>query len=76
VIATGVVVKVKLHKGLTFRNEAALNMSDDRTLLIKDMGNVTDENIFTFEYTMKTVLELLEMDDIDISTIKEFPFQA
>lgn len=49
-------------------------MSDDRTLLIKDMGNVTDENIFTFEYTIKTVLELLEMDDIDISVIKEFPF--
>jgi hypothetical protein len=49
-------------------------MSDDRTLLIKDMGNVNDENIFTFEYTIKTVLELLEMDDIDISVIKEFPF--
>jgi hypothetical protein len=51
-------------------------MSEDRTLLIKDMGNVTDENVFTFEYTIKTVLELIEMDDIDISIIKEFPFQA
>jgi len=51
-------------------------MSADRTLLIKEMGNVTDENVFTFEYTIKTILELVEMEDIDMTIIKEFPFQA
>jgi hypothetical protein len=40
------------------------------------MGNVTDESIFTFEYTMKTILELVELVDIDMTKIKEFPFQA
>lgn len=74
VIATSVVVKVKLHKGLTFRNEAPQSLSQNNTMLVKDMGNVTDESIFTFEYTMKTILELLDLDDIDMTQIKEFPF--
>jgi hypothetical protein len=69
-----VVVRVKLHKGLKFRNEAAQSMSHENTLLVKDMGNVTDESVFTFEYTMKTILELVELVDIDMTQIKEFPF--
>lgn len=76
VIATNVVVKVKLHKGLTFRNEAQQALSNENTLLIKDMGNVTDDSIFTFEYTIKTIMELVELVDIDMTQIKEFPFQA
>jgi hypothetical protein len=40
------------------------------------MGNVTDESIFTFEYTIKTIMELVELVDIDMTQIKEFPFQA
>jgi len=38
------------------------------------MGNVTDDMLFTFEYTMKTIAELLEIEDIDMTQIKEFPF--
>lgn len=38
------------------------------------MGNVTDESIFTFEYTMKSIKELIEYEDIDMTQIKEFPF--
>lgn len=49
-------------------------MSHENTLLVKDMGNVTDESVFTFEYTMKTILELVELVDIDMTQIKEFPF--
>ena len=67
VIATNVIVKVKLHKGLHFRNEAPDSLSHENTLLTKDLGNVTDETIFTIEYTMKTIKELLEMDDIDMT---------
>lgn len=40
------------------------------------MGNVTDDSIFTFEYTIKTIMELVELVDIDMTQIKEFPFQA
>lgn len=74
VIATNVVVKVKLHKGLKFRNEAAANLSYENTLLVKDMGNVTEDSLFTFEYTIKSIQELLQIDDIDISEIQRFPF--
>jgi hypothetical protein len=76
VIATNVVVKVKTHKGLQFRNEAPENLSDANTMLVKEMGNVTDDTLFTFEYTIKPIAELLEYDDIDMTQIKEFPFQA
>lgn len=38
------------------------------------MGNVTEENVFTFEYTMKSILELVAIEDIDMTKIKEFPF--
>jgi len=55
VIATNVVVKIKLHKGLQFRNEVAQQLSQNNTRLTKDMGNVTEDNIFTFEYTIKSI---------------------
>ena len=41
VLATNVIAKVKLHKGLTFRNELLQNMNEDQTLLVRDFGNVT-----------------------------------
>jgi len=76
VIATNVVVKVKLHKGLQFRNELPESLSDKNTKLVKDMGNVTEDNLFTFEYTVKSIKELLELEDVDMTQIKELPFQA
>ena len=74
VIATNVVVRVKLHKGLQFRNEAPENLSDKNTMLVKEMGNVTEDVLFTFEYTIKSIAELLEIEDIDMTQIKELPF--
>ena len=67
VIATNVVVKIKLHKGLQFRNEAPESLSRNNTQLVKDMGNVTEDSIFTFEYTIKSIQELIELDDIDMT---------
>lgn len=49
-------------------------MNGERTLLAKELGNVTSESLFTFEYTLKPLKELLEMDDIDMTKIKSFPF--
>ena len=74
VIASNVITKVKLHKGLMFRNELPQNLSEDKTLLVRDFGNVTEDSIFTFEYTMKTIAELVEMEDLDLTQIKVFPF--
>lgn len=76
VIATQVVTKVKIHKGLCFRNEEAANLSADKTMLVRELGNVTEGNEFTFEYTLKALADLIEMDDIDLTQIKALPFQA
>lgn len=76
VIASNVETKVKLHKGLRFRNELPEFLSDDKSLYAKRFGNVTAETFFTFEYGMKEISELLEMEDIDMTKITHFPFQA
>jgi hypothetical protein len=66
VIATKVEAKVKLHKGLQFRNEIAIDLSENNTCLARSFGNVTEENIFTFEYTLKNIDELVEMEDFNL----------
>ena len=55
VIATNVDAKVKLHKGLQFRNELATDLSEDKSLLARKFGNTTAETVFTFEYGMKPI---------------------
>lgn len=74
IIATNVVSKIKLHKGLEFRNEDVANLSEDKSLLVKDFGNVTDETEFTFEYRLKSIKDLVKMDDVDLTKISSFPF--
>lgn len=75
-IATNVQLKVKLHKGLEFRNEDAANLSEDKTILARELGNVNEETEVTFEYKMKSVKKLLKMLDLDMTKIQSFPFQA
>jgi hypothetical protein len=55
VVATNVDAKVKLHKGLQFRNELATDLSNDKSLLARRFGNTTAETVFTFEYGMKPI---------------------
>lgn len=76
VIASNVIAKVKLHKGLQFRNENPINLSQDLSLLTREVGNVTQDTEITFEYTLKKVSELAKMEDIDLTQIKFFPFQT
>ena len=59
VIATNVNAKVKIHKGLQFRNEIEKDISEDKTTLAKQFGNVTAESVFTFEYGLKPISQLL-----------------
>lgn len=73
-IATNVQLKVKLHKGLEFRNQEALNLSEDKTILARELGNVNEETEVTFEYRMKKVKELLKMADLDMTKITSLPF--
>lgn len=74
IIASQVITRVKLHKGLQFRNEADANLSEDKTLLVKDLGNVTESSEITFEYTLKNISDIAKMQDIDLSKMKDFPF--
>ncbi len=76
VIATNVEVRVKLHKGLTFRNEDVKNVSEDGTLLVKPIGNATDGQEVTLEYCAKPSKELKAMTDIDFSKVTTLPFQT
>ena len=73
-LATKVVLKVKVHKGLEFRNEQSLNLSDDRTVLNKDFGNVYPDTDLTFEYQLKPIDELVKMEDLDLTELKHLPF--
>jgi len=74
VIATKVQMKVKLHKGLEFRNENPLAQSANNTILTKELGNVTQDTVVTFEYKMKSIKELVKMTDLDMTTLKSLPF--
>lgn len=75
-LATNVQLRVKIHKGLEFRNEDPQNVSDNKTILTRDLGNVNEETEITFEYKLKHYKELLKMEDIDLTEISHFPFQA
>ena len=76
IIASNVVTKVKLHKGLCFRNEDITQLSEDQTLMVKDIGNVTEDTEITFEYTLKSIRDLAKMSDFDLSKMKSLPFQT
>jgi hypothetical protein len=76
VLATKVQLKVKLHKGLEFRNELVTNLSYSNTLLSKDFGNVNEDTDVCFEYQMKPLRELLKIKEIDFSKLTSLPFQA
>lgn len=76
IIATNVVLKVMLHKGLKFRREDPQSLSNDGSILVKEIGNVSEDTQITFEYQLKSIAKLLEMEDVDLTAIKKFPFQA
>ena len=76
VIATNVEAKVKLHKGLQFRNELETDLSEDKSLLARRFGNTTAETVFTFEYGMKAISQLIEMQDLNMAEITHFPYQT
>ena len=51
-------------------------MSADKSFLTKKFGNVTADSMFTFEYGLKPISQLVLMADIDMTQITSFPFQT
>ena len=76
VIATKVVAKVKLHKALEFRNEDDCDLSANKSLLTREVGNVTEDSEITFEYRVKDQAELEKMEGFDIEKLEVIPFQT
>ena len=76
IIATNVELKVKIHKGFTFRNENPENVSQDGSLMTRQIGNASEGQEVTIEYCTKSSEELKEMKDLDFSKIVTLPFQA
>jgi hypothetical protein len=76
VLATKVLLRVKLHQGLEFRNELNANLSAENTILTKDFGNVNEDTDICFEYQMKPLRQLLKIQQIDFSKLSKLPFQA
>lgn len=75
-IATKVVMKVKIHEGIEFRNEDKAVLSENNTLLTKELGNVTTDTVVTFEYRMKETDELEKLKNIDMTKVTRLPFQT
>ena len=65
-----------MHKGLQFRHELETDLSADKTVLTRRFGNVTADTMFTFEYGMKPISQLLKIEDLDMATVTHFPFQT
>jgi len=42
--------------------------------LTREFGNVNEDVLFTFEYTLKPIGELAEMNDLDFETLESLPF--
>ena len=45
-------------------------------MLTRAFGNVTADSVFTFEYGLKPLDTLLEMEEIDMTKVTSFPFQT
>ena len=53
VIATHVQAKILLHSIMEFRNEKLIHLSSNRSTMVREIGNVTEQTEITFEYTLK-----------------------
>jgi len=75
VVGTQVEVKIRLHPALKFRNEEAEYLTENKSVYLKNIGNVTAGTTLTFEYQTKNDVEL-QQEGIDLNDVKEVPLQA
>ena len=46
----------------------------DGTILERKLGNVNEDTEITFEYTLKKLSKIIEMEDVDLEKLKALPF--
>lgn len=61
VLATHVNVVVHLHESLKFMNESSEYISSTNHRLEKKLGNVTNQDVFTFEYAIRNILNITKI---------------
>ncbi|CAI2385496.1 unnamed protein product [Moneuplotes crassus] len=75
-IATNVTLKVKLNRALEFRNENEEDLSSDKTLLTRKIGNVNEDSQVTFSYKIKDLVDLKKLDRFTLDELNYIPFQC
>lgn len=58
IVGTKVVLQVRIHKAMQFRNEKQELLKDGGTLYVKDIGNATVTTKISFEYENRNDEEL------------------
>ena len=76
IIATNTTLRVQLHKGMEFRNEKEENLEASKSVANREVGNATASTEITFEYKIKSVEELKQMEEIDFEKMECLPFQV
>eukprot|EP01091_Cochliopodium_minus_P009235 TRINITY_DN222_c0_g3_i1.p1 TRINITY_DN222_c0_g3~~TRINITY_DN222_c0_g3_i1.p1 ORF type:complete len:714 (-),score=288.87 TRINITY_DN222_c0_g3_i1:43-2184(-) len=70
IVATECNLIFKVHRGLKIKDDENEQGGDT---LSKNVGNVTNDLVCTFEYSLKSLKELKELD---LEKLKELPFQV
>jgi hypothetical protein len=76
VLASNVEARIRIHKALEFRNVLEGKLESNNTVLVKDVGNVTESTKLSFEYKVKDSEEIEKMTDVDLEKLVLLPFQA
>ena len=76
IIATHVLVEIKLHKCLRFNKEDSTSISNNGTLLRREIGNASRDSIVTFEYSILPDSEMEKIENFNFSEMKKIPLQA
>jgi len=74
-IATNVMLKVIIHEALTFQNEDAQNLHNNKSILTKNVGSVSESNEVYFEYKVKSNAEL-KKEKMSLANLDWIPLQS
>ena len=75
IIAFEATMAVKLHRSMKFVTVNPEDLGPDPSVLVRKLGNVTPNIVFTFEYEVKSNAEL-KKEKINLGKLTTAPFQA
>ena len=75
-IASEVEIKINLNKSMTFRDKDEKDTTNKGSSIIRKIGNVSKETEYYYEFKFKEAKILVEMDEINLDTLKNLVFQS